>query len=456
MIIDEQGGTSVSAHAPQTSGEHPQPGLAPEVLADVSAAVATALVDHPRATVLEEMFTRSMRENLAAVTQPWLGPDGEPDGSVFVITGDIPAMWLRDSAAQVRPYVILADRDPALAQTLVGILRRQLEFMISDPYANSFKHPDQESWHAADLAERGPLVWERKYEIDSLCFPLELAHRLWRRTGRTDFLDHHFAVAARAAIDVWRTEQDHEQSTYSFQRPESSPTDTLINSGRGSAVGPTGMTWEAFRPSDDSCTYHYNVPGNMFAAVALGLVAEIADQVLADPDLAADARALKAEIEAGIEQYGMVDDPEHGRIYAYEVDGLGNVLIMDDANMPSLLSMPLTGYRAADDPTYLATRTLLLSERNPFYYSGSAAHGIGSPHTPERYIWPIALSVQGLTAQDRDEKADLLRVLADTTGGTGLMHEGFDVDDPTKFTREWFSWANAMFCELVLDYAGIR
>lgn len=419
-------------------------GVDPALLAQVVVTVREAVGDD----TITAVFERSMRENLAAVSEIL------PDGTTFVLTGDIPAMWLRDSGAQVRPYLILAADDPALQDVLLGVLRRQLEFIALDPYANSFKRNDDPSWHADDLAELRPQVWERKYEIDSLCFPLELAYRLWRLTGRDDVIDERFRAAAEATLGVWTTELDHTRSAYAFQRLNAPLTDTLSHDGRGGPVGVTGMTWAGFRPSDDACEYHYNVPGNMFAVVTLGYVAEIAQVVFDDADLAQRAAALAQTIRAGIEEFGRVEHPEHGSVYAYEVDGLGSQLVMDDANMPSLLSMPLSGYLAADDPTYLATRALLLSEDNPYYYVGTAARGIGSPHTPKRYIWPIGLAVQGLTSTDPAEKRRLLDVLRDTTGGTGLMHEGFDVDDPTQYTRPWFSWANAMFCELVLEVAG--
>jgi len=300
-------------------------------------------------------------------------------------------------------------------------------------------------------------VWERKYEIDSLCFPLELAHRLWRITGRTDVIDERFKAAAEAIIAVWTVEQDHEnRSAYRFQRHDDVPTDTLVREGRGRLTRPTGMSWSAFRPSDDATELGFNVPGNMFASVVLGYLQEIATEVLRDEPLADRAKALKADIDDGIAQHGTVEHAVHGRLYAYEVDGMGGSLLIDDANMPSLLSIPLTGYAAADDPTYLATRRLLLSDDNPYYYRGEHAAGIGSPHTPPNQVWPIALAVQGLTSTSAEERQQLLELLRDTTGGTGQMHESFHVDDPTVFTREWFSWANAMFCELALVHAGIR
>jgi meiotically up-regulated gene 157 (Mug157) protein len=420
-------------------------GIDREVLARAADEVRRATGD----PVIAAMFERSMAENLPAVAQRL------PDGTTFVLTGDIPAMWLRDSAAQLRPYLVLCGDDPQLQDVLIGVLHRQLEYVAVDPYANAFNREPNGAGHTTDETEMSPWVWERKYEIDSLCYPIELAYRLWRITGRKDVVDERFATAASAILDLWTVELDHEaNSQYRFQRHGAAPTDTLVRDGRGRATRPTGMSWSAFRPSDDATGHGFNVPGNMFASVVLGYLEVIATEVLGDDSLAARAKELKAAIDDGIARHGTVDHPSLGRVYAYEVDGMGARLLMDDANMPSLLSIPMTGFAAADDPTYLATRQLLLSPENPFYYSGSHAAGIGSPHTPPSHVWPIALAVQGLTSTSAEERQHLLELLRDTTSGTGQMHESFHCDDPAVFTRKWFSWANAMFCELALAHAG--
>ena len=422
-------------------------GIDREVLARAADEVRRATGDQ----VIAAMFERSMAENLPAVAERL------PDGTTFVLTGDIPAMWLRDSAAQLRPYLVLCGDDPELQDLLIGVLHRQLEYIAIDPYANAFNREPNGAGHTTDETEMSPWVWERKYEIDSLCYPIELAYRLWRITGRKDVVDQRFATAATAILDLWTVELDHEaNSQYRFQRHGAAPSDTLVRDGRGRATRPTGMSWSAFRPSDDATGHGFNVPGNMFASVVLGYLEVIATEVFGDDSLAARAKELKAAIDDGIARHGTVDHPSLGRVYAYEVDGRGERLLMDDANMPSLLSIPMTGFAAADDPTYLATRQLLLSPENPFYYSGSHASGIGSPHTPPAHVWPIALAVQGLTSTSAEERQHLLELLRDTTGGTGQMHESFHCDDPAVFTREWFSWANAMFCELALAHAGRR
>ena len=304
-----------------------------------------------------------------------------------------------------------------------------------------------------------PWVWERKYEVDSLCYPIQLAYALWKVTGRTAHLTSDFRRAVSSILALWRCEQDHEASSpYRFERL-TFPFDTretLPREGKGSPVAVTGMTWSGFRPSDDACTYGYLLPANMFAVVVLGYLAEMARSVLDDLPLHDEALRLRAEIDRGIQQHGLVEHPEFGTIYAYETDGLGHHLLMDDANVPSLLALPYLGYCRPDDPIYLNTRRFVLSVCNPYFYRGTAAEGVGSPHTPSRYIWPIALLIQGLTADNNVEKDTMLDVLERTDAGTDLMHESFSADDPRAFTRPWFAWANSLFGEFLLERCGYR
>lgn len=402
------------------------------------------------------MFARCFENTLGTTLREM------PDGTLFMLTGDIPAMWLRDSTAQLAPYLHFAAEDETVGDMIAAVSRRQIEYILLDPYANAFNAEANGDGHQSDLTDQSPWVWERKYEVDSLCYPVQLAHDLWTVTGRTDHLGDSFARAARMIIDLWRTEQHHEeQSTYRFQRLDCPPTDTLVRDGRGSETAPNGLTWSAFRPSDDACTYGYNVPGNIFAAVELQHIETIATEVLGDPDLAASARELRDDITRAIEQHAVAEAPEHGEVYAYEIDGRGGILLTDDANVPSLMSLPLLGWCRPDDPLYLATRAFLLSSANPTFVSGilssgTEAAGIGSPHTPDGHIWPIALCIEGLTTDDSAEKDRIRRLLLETDAGTGLMHESFLATDPEVYTRPWFSWANAMFCELVLDITGLR
>lgn len=367
-------------------------------------------------------------------------------------------MWLRDSVSQVRPYLIPAKEDQEIADLLVGLVRRQMFYVNLDAYANAFNAgPDGACWEK-DETQMSPWVWERKYEVDSLCYPLQLAWLIWKNTGRTDQFDEEYVKGTERILTLWETEQYHEEkSPYSFVRRNCYFTDTLSRSGKGALVkSGIGLTWSGFRPSDDACVYGYLIPSNMFASVVLERTQTVLEKVLGLPALAARAGELAGQIHAAIEREAVIHNSQYGDIYAYEVDGYGQYCLMDDANVPSLLSMKYLGYRGDRTETEENTRRFILSEANPFYYKGSAAAGIGSPHTPVNYIWHISLAMQGLTSDLRDEKLHILRLLKNTDGGKGMMHEGFHVDNPAEYTREWFSWANAMFCELMMDYCGLH
>lgn len=375
----------------------------------------------------------------------------QSDGTTFVITGDIPAMWLRDSVEQVMHYVPLAKEDRDLQRILSGLIQRHFACILLDPYANAFNESDNDwHWNKADRTEMSPWVWERKFELDSICFSIRLAHAYWKATGLTDIFNSSFKTAIRTIIDLWKTEQHHgEESPYRFERFGCPSTDTLRNRGKGMPVNYTGMIWSGFRPSDDACDFHYNIPDNMFAVVAIRNLQEFAEWVYRDTDLLQELQELEAEIVHGIELYGIYRHPEFGPIYAYETDGFGNYCLMDDAGTPGLISIPYLGYVSSADPIYQNTRRFALSKHNPFYYEGTAAKGLGSPHTPEQHVWHMALSMQGLTADTAEEKLAMLAMLEATDADTGFMHEGFHADDPTNFSRKWFAWSNSLFAQLV-------
>lgn len=370
------------------------------------------------------------------------------DGGTYVITGDIPAMWLRDSTAQMRPYLIPAKKDPALAKLIAGVVRRQFFYINIDPYANAFNETANGAcWDKNDL-QRNDWLWERKYEVDSLCYPIQLAYLLWKNTGCTSQFNEDFQRGADRIIQTFRREQNHEKnSSYRFVRENTYFTDTLSREGKGALVkGDIGLTWSGFRPSDDACTYGYLIPSNMFAVIVLGYLEEIEKIVYHSEQMQTEAACLRQQIEEGIGRYGIVETEDFGKIYAYEVDGFGQYNLMDDANIPNLLSLPYLGYRG-DAEVIRNTRRFILSEANPYYYLGKFSCGIGSPHTPVRHVWQLALIMQGMTSADEREREDILRMLSETDAGTGLMHESMHVDDPSRYTREWFSWANALFCE---------
>lgn len=373
------------------------------------------------------------------------------DGSYFVITGDIPAMWLRDSAAQLKPYVPYAKEDEDLQAILRSVIQKYTFYVRLDPYTNAFNSKPQRGYTEDDRSNfQSGWIWERKYEVDSLCAPLYLAHQYYQVTGDKSIFTEEFRLMIQTIADTFTTEQRHDRSPYWFVREHAwAPSDTLPMHGRGRPVNFTGMTWSGFRPSDDSCKFGYLIPSNMMAAVALDYAGELLQAGFEDPALEARCKSLAAEIRDGIETYGVCDHPKYGRIYAYETDGFGNYNLMDDANSPSLLSIPYIGYKPAEDPIYQNTRRFVLSQDNPYYFVGKAAKGIGSPHTPPRYIWHIGLVMQILTSLDPAEKRECLDMLARTHAGTNYMHEGFDADDPARFTRPWFAWANTLFAQML-------
>ena len=389
--------------------------------------------------MFEKCFVNTLETTVRALSE----------GDTFVITGDIDAMWLRDSTAQVLHYIRFAD-EPEVAALIEGLIARQAKCILIDPYANAFNVTDNGRHWTDDLPEPSPWVWERKYEIDSLCHPLLLAWRYFEKTGSARFMTDEFHRALDAIVTTFETEQRRDTSGYYFIRHDCPPQDTLSHGGRGAPVGYTGMIWSGFRPSDDACQLGYLVPSNLYAAKVMAYAADFARR-MGDEALAARAEKVKSDVMAGIERFALVNDAVYGQVYAYETDGLGHYVMMDDANVPSLLALPYLGICDRDDALYRRTRAWVLSRRNPFYAEGARGAGVGSPHTPKGYVWPIALCIQALTSDDEDEVAGLLRTLMDTTAGTGFMHESFDPNDPERFTRPWFAWANSMFGELVYD-----
>ena len=375
--------------------------------------------------------------------------EGRPD--TFVITGDINAMWLRDSTAQVWPYVSLAPHDPDLKDLIAGVINRQVKCIHIDPYANAFNDgPGQSEW-MNDLTDMKPELHERKWEIDSLCYPVRLAHGYWKATGDTSVFDASWSSAMRLIIKTFREQQRKESpGPYKFQRVTGWQTDTVAGAGYGNPVNPVGLIVSIFRSSDDATIWPFLIPSNYFAVSALRKMGEIAADVTHDEALLADATALADEVDAALAKYARAIHPELGEIIPYETDGYFNFNFMDDANVPSLLSMPYLGTIDRSNPLYLRTRKFVLSKSNPYYFSGISGHGVGSPHTGTDRIWPIAIIMKALTASDNHDIVTSLRMLKNTHAATGFMHESFMKDDPSKFTRKWFAWANTLFGELVL------
>jgi meiotically up-regulated gene 157 (Mug157) protein len=376
--------------------------------------------------------------------------DGRPD--TYVITGDIDAMWLRDSSAQVWPYLPLMKDDRPLQQLIAGVIRRQTRCVLKDPYANAFyKDESKVSEWKDDLTDMKPGLHERKWEIDSLCYTIRLAYGYWKATGDGMPFDGAWRDGVALVVRTFREQQRKTgRGPYHFMRRTEFQTDTVPGRGYGNPTKAVGLIHSTFRPSDDATIFPFLVPSNFFAVVSLRQAAEMLDAIAKDADLAGKCRALADEVERALGEHAAVNHGAAGRIYAFEVDGYGNSYSTDDGNIPSLLSLPYLGAVKVDDDLYQNTRRYLLSDRNPYYCVGTAAKGPGGPHVGVDMIWPLGVVMQGLTAGSDAEIKNCLDTLRTTHAGTGFMHEAFHKDDPKKFTRSWFAWANTIFGELVL------
>jgi hypothetical protein len=370
----------------------------------------------------------------------------------LVVTGDINAMWLRDSTAQITPYLPLAPKDRQLKDLIAGVINRQTHCILIDRYANAFSFGAKACpWGVNDKPPLSPELCERKWEIDSLCYPIRLAYSYWKTTGDTSCFHSDWQQASRLIVKTFREQQRlNGPGPYRFQRTTDNPIDTPPFNGLGNPSRPVGLIHSAFRPSDDACLYPFLIPANLFAVVALKQLAEMFTSVVSDTTFARECRTLGQQIDEAVNAHGKAQSRRHGLVYAYEVDGFGNHLMMDDANVPSLLSLPYLGCCAANDPVYRRTRAFVLSPDNPYFFRGKAAEGIGGPHVGVNMIWPLGIIVRALTSTDDREILYCLRVLKNTHAGAGFMHEAFDKDDPNKFTRSWFAWANTMFGELIV------
>lgn len=376
--------------------------------------------------------------------------NGRPD--TFVITGDIHAMWLRDSSAQLWPYLQLMKDDKQLQALIAGLINRQAECILLDPYANAFNDGPIGSYWETDYTQ--PMkkeLHERKWELDSLCYPIRIAYFYYLLTGDTSVFDSTWHNAMQLAVKTMKEQQrKNGNGPYSFARNCERPTDSQINGGFGAPIKPNGMIVSSFRPSDDATQYGFLVPSNMFAVVSLRQLAEIENKVYQHTEFAKECTDLSDEIDRAIQKYAIVNHPVCGKIYAFEVDGFGNSLCMDDANVPSLLAAPYLGYCSQDDPLYQNTRKFIWSDNNPYFFSGKSGEGVGGPHVGLNYAWPMSIIIKGLTTDDTNEFKDCLTLLRNTDGNTGFMHESFNVNDDNDFTRSWFAWTNTLFGELIV------
>lgn len=374
----------------------------------------------------------------------------KPD--TFVITGDIEAMWLRDSSAQVWPYLQLLKQDKELQLLVAGLINRQAQCILLDSYANAFNDgPKGSYWETDNTQHMIKELHERKWEIDSLCYPIRVAYYYWLLTGDTSVFDADWHKAMQLVVKTFKEQQRKDGlGPYSFMRDCDRPTDSQINGGFGAPVKPVGLIVSAFRPSDDATQYGFLIPSNMFAVVSLRQLAEIENKVYGNANFAGQCLELASEVDEAIQKYGVVNHPVAGKIYAFEVDGFGNSLCMDDANVPSLLGAPYLGYCKVDDVLYQNTRKFVWSDNNPYFFKGKAGEGIGGPHVGLDYAWPMSIIMKGLTTGNTAELKECLTLLRNTDGDTGFMHESFHVDNPAKFTRSWFAWTNTLFGELIV------
>jgi meiotically up-regulated gene 157 (Mug157) protein len=415
------------------------------------AGVSKSIGDPELAWLFENCYPNTLDTTVTFGTR-----DRRPD--TFVITGDIAAMWLRDSTAQVTPYLPLAREEKKLNDLIAGVINRQTFCILIDRYANAFSFGAKACpWGVNDKPELRPELCERKWEIDSLCYPVRLAHGYWKTTGNTSCFHADWQQAGRLIVKTFREQQRlNGQGSYSFQRTTNNPIDTVPFEGRGNPTRPVGLIHSAFRPSDDACIYSFLIPSNLFAATALNQLAEIFSNVLSDNLFAEECRALSHQVSEAVYRYGTAHHKEFGMVYAYEVDGFGNQLFMDDANVPSLLSLPYLGCCSPEETIYRNTRALVLGGDNPYFFSGKAGEGIGGPHVGLDMIWPLGIIMRALTSPDDREILFCLRMLKTTHAGTGFMHEAFNKDDPKRFTRSWFAWANTLFGELIIKLHNER
>jgi meiotically up-regulated gene 157 (Mug157) protein len=342
-------------------------------------------------------------------------------------------------------------QDPKLQEVIAGVINRQVECVLIDPYANAFNFGKDGSQWKSDNTKMRPELHERKWEVDGLCYVIRLSYNYWKLTGDVTHFDNDWQNAMKLIVKTFKEQQRKtDRGPYSFTRNTTKASDTQFGDGYGNPVRPTGMICSTFRPSDDATTYGYLIPSNAFAVVSLRQLAEMATAIKQDESFAAECRNLATEVDSAIKKYAIVNHPKYGKIYAFEVDGYGNYLMMDDANVPSLLALPYLGYVSAKDKIYQNTRKFALSLDNPYFYKGTVGEGIGGPHVGVDMIWPMAIIMRAVTTNDTKEIASCLSMLKSTHAGTGFMHETFNKNDPKKFSRSWFAWANTLFGELLI------
>lgn len=406
--------------------------------------IKNSIVDKKLAWLFENCFP-----NTLDTTVSYREINGKPD--TFVITGDIPSMWLRDSTGQIWPYLALAKEDLNLDNLIKGVINRQAKSILIDPYANAFNDGPIGSQWENDLTDMKPELHERKWELDSLCYVIRLACGYWKKTADNSCFDHNWKKAMKLVLKTFK-EQQRKKNTgpYKFQRITAWQTDTVPGGGYGNPVKPVGLIYSIFRPSDDAAIFPFLIPSNLFAAVSLEQLADIFTEVYEDKDFAGECFVLAEEIKKAVNNYAVYKHPDYGEVFCFEIDGFGNRLLMDDANIPGLLSLPYLGCTDIEDEIYKNTRKFALSNDNPYFFKGKYGEGLGSPHTLTDNIWPMSIIMRAMTSKNDEEIVQCLNMLKKTHAGKGFMHESFRKNNPEKFTRQWFAWANSLFSELII------
>ncbi|CAG8478960.1 3108_t:CDS:2 [Ambispora leptoticha] len=423
--------------------------------------------DKDLARIFENCFPNTLDTTIG-----WMD-HSEKRPRTFIVTGDIPAMWLRDSTNQVFPYLRFAKNDPKLKKMLLGVIYMQADCILQHPYANAFHPPpgsiprSDNPWSRVDstIPETSTNIWEAKWEVDSLAAFLKISYNYWLYTDEKPYInDANWINAVNTVlgtIEVQRkgTLEEFKRPAYTFTRETRTSTETLMLDGRGAPVRRTGLVKSQFRPSDDASVFPFFIPGNAMLSVELAHLYEL----LIDTEhhmLAKKAALISQEIREAILTHGIVSHYHFGRILAYEIDGYGSMHLMDDANIPSLLSLPYIEFIPKEHELYKRTRNFVLSDYNKFFFACDKpkenvgpVEGVGGPHIGLGFIWPMSLCVKIITATDDKEILDTLEQLKKTTADTGLMHESFWWEKPSIYTRSWFAWANSLFGEMILRLA---
>ena len=443
------------ATSPQYASERPLAGERTFVSEAIEEAIRSVKenISHPK---LMWMFENCF-PNTLDTTVDYEVIEGKPD--TFIITGDIDAMWLRDSTAQVWPYLEFISEDETLQNLIKGLINRQVKCVRLDPYANAFyKDLSRVSYWKDDKPTPQPGVHERKWEIDSLCYVIRLSHEYYRKTGDASVLDSDWDEAMRLIIQTLRAEQRMDGSTpYSFARTRDNSNIVAPFYGKGRPSKPVGLIASAFRPSDDGCMYPFLIPSNFFAVQSLVQLSELYETVLDDQGFALECAAFADEVHEALLAHAASEHLHYGLVYAYEVDGFGNKTFVDDPNVPSLIALRyLLDSTFYNGEVYENTRRYLLSTDNPYYFIGEAGEGQGGPHAGLDTIWPMGIILRAMTSRDDDEILWCLKQLMNTDDGKGFMHETFHKDDASQFSRTWFAWANTLFGELILKLSRER